>query len=63
MEGGSQILNHFIEKEIWDEAMVFTGPMEFGSGLKAPEIKNGILSEIKQIENDFLSCWHSSENE
>lgn len=63
VEGGSQILNHFIEKEIWDEAMVFTGPMEFGSGLKAPEIKNGILSEVKQIENDFLSCWHSSENE
>ena len=40
VEGGTQLLNQFIEKDLWDEALVFTGPIDFQNGLKAPETKN-----------------------
>jgi diaminohydroxyphosphoribosylaminopyrimidine deaminase/5-amino-6-(5-phosphoribosylamino)uracil reductase len=38
IEGGAETLNHFIESGLWDEARVFTGKMEFSSGIKAPAI-------------------------
>jgi len=36
VEGGQKLLNSFIRQELWDEARVFTGPMKFGLGVKAP---------------------------
>jgi diaminohydroxyphosphoribosylaminopyrimidine deaminase / 5-amino-6-(5-phosphoribosylamino)uracil reductase len=38
IEGGAQILNHFISTGLWDEARVFKGDKLFHGGLKAPEI-------------------------
>jgi len=36
VEGGPKLLNSFIEKGLWDEARVFTGPVSFGRGVIAP---------------------------
>jgi diaminohydroxyphosphoribosylaminopyrimidine deaminase / 5-amino-6-(5-phosphoribosylamino)uracil reductase len=46
VEGGAEILNHFIENGSWDEARVFTGMVNFNTGVKAPSISGKILPEI-----------------
>jgi len=50
VEGGAEILNHFIETGLWDEARVFTGKMEFGAGIKSPT-----LTAIKPAKTIMLS--------
>ena len=36
VEGGAEILNHFIARGLWDEARVITGTAQFGAGTPAP---------------------------
>ncbi|MFA9391247.1 MAG: bifunctional diaminohydroxyphosphoribosylaminopyrimidine deaminase/5-amino-6-(5-phosphoribosylamino)uracil reductase RibD [Prolixibacteraceae bacterium] len=36
VEGGPKMLQSFIDRELWDEAHVYTGQLCFGSGVKAP---------------------------
>ena len=53
MEGGAKVLKSFIEKELWDEARVFTGQIQFGKGIPAPLIKGKVLAE-SEIMGDRL---------
>jgi diaminohydroxyphosphoribosylaminopyrimidine deaminase/5-amino-6-(5-phosphoribosylamino)uracil reductase len=46
VEGGAEILAHFIENRLWDEARVFTGTVNFGEGVKSPSIKGKTASDI-----------------
>lgn len=46
VEGGARVLEHFISEGFWDEARIFKGYRNFGTGVKAPEINYG-----KEIEN------------
>jgi diaminohydroxyphosphoribosylaminopyrimidine deaminase/5-amino-6-(5-phosphoribosylamino)uracil reductase len=39
VEGGAYTLQNFIDKDIWDEARIFTGNKFFHTGIKAPAIK------------------------
>lgn len=39
IEGGAQVLDHFISSGLWDEARVFTGKQYFKKGIEAPGIK------------------------
>jgi diaminohydroxyphosphoribosylaminopyrimidine deaminase/5-amino-6-(5-phosphoribosylamino)uracil reductase len=45
VEGGTMLLQAFIDRGLWDEARIFTGNKEFHEGVKAPEIKGKIISE------------------
>ncbi|MCR9016893.1 bifunctional diaminohydroxyphosphoribosylaminopyrimidine deaminase/5-amino-6-(5-phosphoribosylamino)uracil reductase RibD [Aquiflexum gelatinilyticum] len=56
VEGGAQVLKSFIENELWDEARVFTGQVQFGKGIPAPLIKGKLLSE-SEIVGDRLAVW------
>jgi diaminohydroxyphosphoribosylaminopyrimidine deaminase/5-amino-6-(5-phosphoribosylamino)uracil reductase len=47
IEGGAQILNHFISEGLWDEARIFTGDIFFRGGVKAPEIGGKVISDVK----------------
>jgi len=38
VEGGSELLNSFLELNLWDEAFVYTGNQFFGNGVAAPYI-------------------------
>jgi diaminohydroxyphosphoribosylaminopyrimidine deaminase/5-amino-6-(5-phosphoribosylamino)uracil reductase len=38
IEGGAEVLTHFIENDLWDEARIFTGMVNFNAGIKAPSI-------------------------
>lgn len=45
IEGGAQVLSHFILTGLWDEARVFRGMSCFNTGVKAPLIKGKRLNE------------------
>ncbi len=45
VEGGAEILTHFIENELWDEARIFTGMVDFNDGVKAPSISGRMSSD------------------
>src|SRR6056297_2169826 len=54
IEGGSQTLQKFINKKLWDEARVFVGEKIFGEGIKAPDIKNKKLIEMEDLKETRL---------
>ena len=56
IEGGKQTLQSFIDANLWDEAFVFTGDVEFKKGLKAPKITKAPF-KITQILNDTLKIY------
>ena len=56
VEGGSKTLRSFIDKDLWDEARVFTGPDMFKTGLKAPEL-NAEIHHTTQIASDILKIY------
>jgi diaminohydroxyphosphoribosylaminopyrimidine deaminase/5-amino-6-(5-phosphoribosylamino)uracil reductase len=47
VEGGSKLLNSFIEMNLWDEAFVYTGNQFFGKGVAAPHISGKTLAYRK----------------
>jgi diaminohydroxyphosphoribosylaminopyrimidine deaminase/5-amino-6-(5-phosphoribosylamino)uracil reductase len=53
VEGGTTILQLFIERGLWDEARVFTSPQRFGKGVSAP-VLNGTLTEQVPVATDLL---------
>ena len=56
IEGGTQTLQTFIDANLWDEAMVFTGENSFQKGIKAPVLSGKITSKEK-IKNDILKIY------
>jgi len=44
VEGGSKLLNSFLESDLWDEAFVYTGNQFFGRGVAAPNISGETLA-------------------
>jgi diaminohydroxyphosphoribosylaminopyrimidine deaminase / 5-amino-6-(5-phosphoribosylamino)uracil reductase len=44
IEGGAQVLDHFISTGLWDEARIFTGENYFKAGVNAPVINGTLLS-------------------
>jgi diaminohydroxyphosphoribosylaminopyrimidine deaminase / 5-amino-6-(5-phosphoribosylamino)uracil reductase len=45
IEGGAQVLNHFISTGLWDEARIFTGERLFKDGVRAPAKCGTLLSK------------------
>ena len=56
VEGGAKTINYFIQKNIWDEARVIIGDVNFKDGLKAPELKREYKSQ-KKINKDILHTY------
>ena len=56
IEGGSKVLNSFIDKRLWDEARVFHGDKVFKKGIKAPKIveNEAIISYIGNTKLMFI---------
>lgn len=53
IEGGAEILDHFIKNGLWDEARIFTGMENFNDGVKAPSAE-GLVESITSFENSSL---------
>jgi diaminohydroxyphosphoribosylaminopyrimidine deaminase / 5-amino-6-(5-phosphoribosylamino)uracil reductase len=56
IEGGAEVLNHFISTGLWDEARIFTGEEYFKEGVKAPLIK-GILFSKTSFSGSSLQIY------
>ena len=56
IEGGAEVLNHFISTGLWDEARIFTGEVFFKQGVKAPLI-NGSLSSKTYFSGSCLEIY------
>jgi diaminohydroxyphosphoribosylaminopyrimidine deaminase/5-amino-6-(5-phosphoribosylamino)uracil reductase len=57
IEGGAQILQAFIEANLWDETRIFTSPTTFGVGISAPVLPNAVLTEQRQLKSDLLRIY------
>ncbi len=56
IEGGAQTLQTFIDENLWDEARVFKGNIEFKNGVKAPKLNGELISE-ERILDDVLKVF------
>jgi diaminohydroxyphosphoribosylaminopyrimidine deaminase/5-amino-6-(5-phosphoribosylamino)uracil reductase len=56
IEGGANILNQFLNADLWDEARIFTSSDSWDHGIAAP-IFNGKLQEETKIGTDKLSIY------
>ncbi|WP_430467891.1 bifunctional diaminohydroxyphosphoribosylaminopyrimidine deaminase/5-amino-6-(5-phosphoribosylamino)uracil reductase RibD [Winogradskyella ouciana] len=56
IEGGLKTLQTFIAENLWDEARVFTGNIEFKEGVKAPLFTGKLISESR-INKDALKIF------
>lgn len=56
IEGGRETLQSFIDKDLWDEARVFTGNKNLKKGLLAP-IFTGKLESEEMISSDILKRY------
>jgi diaminohydroxyphosphoribosylaminopyrimidine deaminase/5-amino-6-(5-phosphoribosylamino)uracil reductase len=54
IEGGTNTLQQFIDRNLWDEARIFTGDKHFKEGLKSP-ILNGKKFSETQLGTDKLT--------
>ena len=60
VEGGTILLNDFVNQEIWDEVLVFQNPdLYFGEGLKAPVF--ALKNSFELVGDDKL--YHHFKNE
>lgn len=56
IEGGKQLLESFINQNLWDEARIFTSQSEWAQGVLSPEIKGKFISHQK-IKSDNLHIY------
>lgn len=56
IEGGYQVLDHFITTGLWDEARIFRGSSHFNEGVKAPAI-NGVLFSRTVFSGSALEIY------
>jgi diaminohydroxyphosphoribosylaminopyrimidine deaminase/5-amino-6-(5-phosphoribosylamino)uracil reductase len=57
IEGGSQTIHQFLAAGLWDEARVFTAPIEFGRGIAAPQLIQ-TPAESHAIGEDQLDLYY-----
>ncbi|HLV24400.1 MAG TPA: bifunctional diaminohydroxyphosphoribosylaminopyrimidine deaminase/5-amino-6-(5-phosphoribosylamino)uracil reductase RibD [Moheibacter sp.] len=56
IEGGKRTLESFIEKDLWDEARIFTSENRWISGIQSPEIKGGLIHS-QAVKSDKLEIF------
>jgi diaminohydroxyphosphoribosylaminopyrimidine deaminase/5-amino-6-(5-phosphoribosylamino)uracil reductase len=61
IEGGAQLLNNLLQKELWDEIRVFTSNQQFETGIKAPII-NQLAHSSESINTDLLTYYYNHQD-
>ena len=57
VEGGTTILQLFIDAALWDEAKVFVADKSFGKGIKSPHLHGNLIGQ-ESVFNDTLRTYH-----
>jgi diaminohydroxyphosphoribosylaminopyrimidine deaminase/5-amino-6-(5-phosphoribosylamino)uracil reductase len=61
IEGGSYLLQSFIDENIWDEARIVTNEqLTIGSGLPAPVLKNELLQNAEHTFSDVIRTYKNT---
>jgi diaminohydroxyphosphoribosylaminopyrimidine deaminase/5-amino-6-(5-phosphoribosylamino)uracil reductase len=64
VEGGTQLLQSFIDAGSWDEARVIrNNRLSTGEGLAEPQLTNALLKEETTIASDTLRIFYHQKNE
>ncbi|WP_160127547.1 bifunctional diaminohydroxyphosphoribosylaminopyrimidine deaminase/5-amino-6-(5-phosphoribosylamino)uracil reductase RibD [Kordia antarctica] len=53
IEGGKQTLQTFIDSNLWDEARIFKGNVQFQQGIEAPKLEGNLQSEQTILDNSL----------
>lgn len=62
VEGGSVLLQSFIEEDLWDEVKVITNEeMMLGEGLAAPVFHRGALVHSEHFSKDTIRTYRHTE--
>lgn len=59
IEGGKQLLDSFIQQNLWDEVFRFVGNSKFNSGIKAPVVSRPVF-ESEEFDSDKLHIYKNS---
>lgn len=59
VEGGAEVLAHFIGSGLWDEARIFTGRKQFGRGVRAPLVEGKLLSS-EDFDQSTLKLFYNN---
>jgi diaminohydroxyphosphoribosylaminopyrimidine deaminase/5-amino-6-(5-phosphoribosylamino)uracil reductase len=54
VEGGTNLLNQFIQNNLWDEARIITSEKSFEDGIRSPLIHGRIINSMN-VENDRIT--------
>jgi diaminohydroxyphosphoribosylaminopyrimidine deaminase/5-amino-6-(5-phosphoribosylamino)uracil reductase len=54
VEGGAQVLQSFIDKQLWDESHCFVGNRWFYSGVKAPVISSRLIENYQYNDSQLF---------
>lgn len=60
VEGGANLLGHFLQEDIWDQMFVETAPVYLGTGVKAPDINLApslSLTEVIKRQDHVISVF------
>ncbi len=64
VEGGTQLLQSFIDAGSWDEArVIFNAQLRIGEGLRGPQLVNALLKGETTIATDTLRIFYHQKNE
>ena len=61
VEGGAQLLNTFLNRNLWDEARVFVSKANFVKGIPAPSISGKLIDE-EFVDSDTLRIYYPVHN-
>jgi len=59
IEGGASTIQQFIDQNLWDEATILTGDMQFKKGIKSPKL-NGMLNRKNFLDKDTISNYRNT---
>jgi len=62
VEGGTQLLQSFIDAGLWDEARVFTTEAKLTNGIPAPVLQHGTHAEQTPVGSDVLHLYINKNN-
>jgi diaminohydroxyphosphoribosylaminopyrimidine deaminase/5-amino-6-(5-phosphoribosylamino)uracil reductase len=54
VEGGSKLLQSFIDQGLWDEIRIFKSPNEFGAGIASPVIRSKAFSREMILDDELI---------
>lgn len=54
VEGGAQLINKFIQENLWDEARIITGNITLQNGVSSPQLNNAeLIQQTSMLDNEL----------